>query len=92
MFFLGTPELLYGLPLVSGITRPLCNFEFHLLGRLLGHLALEHEVLEDVGLDDQLERLRGPLGRQKAKRVQLLRLQGRKVKQRSRLFCSPRGT
>ena len=68
------------------------TFDFNLLCRLLRHLALKHEVLEDVGLDDQLESLRGPLDGEKAERVQLLRLQGSKVKQRSRLFCSPRGT
>ena len=50
------------------------TLDFHLLCRLLCHLALEHEVLEDVGLDDQLERLRGPLDGQKAERVQLFRL------------------
>ena len=51
------------------------NQDFHLLCRLLGHLALEHEVLEDVRLEHQLERLRGSLGSEKPVCVQLLRLQ-----------------
>ena len=79
--FLGAPKLLHRLPLVSVITRPLCNLDFHLLCRLLCHLALEHEVLEDVRLEDQLEGLRGSLDGQKAERVQLFRLgEGSEVK------------
>ena len=50
------------------------TLDFHLLCRLLRHLALEHEVLEDVRLEHQLEGLRGSLDGQKAKCMQLFRL------------------
>ena len=78
------------LPLEKTKTR-----KFHLLCRLLGHLALEHEVLEDVRLEHQLERLRGSLGSKEPVCVQLFRLQSAKVDvQWSRCFNfrSPRGT
>ena len=50
---------------------------FHLLGSLLGHLALEHEVLENVRLDDKLERFGGALRSSKPVGVQLLGLRKR---------------